>query len=80
MGDTDSRAVVMAELIQRLADLAADLEGRPRRVVPGPEHDTGLCDQLAVMAADLQAADPDENTRKSALAAIRHAHGRLFAT
>jgi len=79
VGDGDTRATVMIELIQKLADLAADAEGRPRRVVPPPDHDTGLCDQLAVMSADLLGTDPDESTRASALAAIRQAHRQLFA-
>jgi hypothetical protein len=42
-------------LVQRLADLAADVEGRPRRPVPR-EHDMILPDQVRVMADDLLAA------------------------
>jgi hypothetical protein len=45
-------------LVQRLADLAADAESRPRRPVPR-EHDMVLPDQLRVMADDLLAAAPE---------------------
>lgn len=45
-------------LVQRLADLAADAESRPRRPVPR-EPDAILPDQLRVMADDLIAAAPD---------------------
>ncbi|SNY28093.1 hypothetical protein [Paractinoplanes atraurantiacus] len=41
-------------LVQRLADLAADAEGRPRRVVPR-ESDLVLPDQLRVIADDVPA-------------------------
>ena len=53
----EGRADRTYELVQRLADLAADTEGRPRRPVPR-EHDMILPDQLRVMADDLLAADP----------------------
>jgi hypothetical protein len=55
-----SRADVMHALIQRLADLAADAEGRPRRAVPRLGNNLALPDQLRVTAADLVAAQPDE--------------------
>jgi hypothetical protein len=45
-------------LVQRLADLAADAESRPRRPVPR-EHDMILPDQLRVTADDLIAAAPE---------------------
>jgi hypothetical protein len=47
------RAEAVHALVQRLADLGADVERRPRRPVPRPEHDTVLPDQLEVMTADL---------------------------
>ncbi|MFI5890743.1 hypothetical protein ACIA5D_11570 [Actinoplanes sp. NPDC051513] len=53
----EGRADRTYELVQRLADLAADAEGRPRRPVPR-EHDMILPDQLRVMADDLLATDP----------------------
>ena len=43
----------MFALVQRLADLGADAEGRPHRPVPRPDHALVLPDQLAVMTADL---------------------------
>ena len=48
------RADRVYRLVQRLADLAADAEGRPRREVPR-EHDMILPDQIRVMADDLLA-------------------------
>jgi hypothetical protein len=51
-GAVGTRADVAAAVVQRLADLGADTEGRPRRVVPRLE-DTVLADQLAVLADDL---------------------------
>lgn len=44
------------DVVQRLADLAADLEGEPRRAVPRLEGDPSLADQLAVVADDLARA------------------------
>ena len=52
-----ARADQAYALVQRLADLAADAESRPRRPVPR-EHDLILPDQIRVMADDLIAADP----------------------
>jgi hypothetical protein len=50
-----ARADSVHALLQRLADLAADAEGRPHRVVPRPS-DLILPDQLRVLADDLVAA------------------------
>jgi hypothetical protein len=44
-------------LVQRLADAAAEAEGRPGMVVPRLA-DTVLPDQIRVMVADLVAASP----------------------
>jgi hypothetical protein len=56
-----TRADEVSALVQQLADLAADAEGHPRRLVPRPEHDGGLPDQVRVMVSDLLAAmAPDE--------------------
>ena len=53
-----TRAEVTAATVQRLADLGADLEGRPHRPVPRLA-DTSLADQLAVMVGDeLATGDP----------------------
>jgi hypothetical protein len=43
-------------LAQRLADLAANAEGEPRRVVPRLDSDTALPQQVALLAHDLLAA------------------------
>jgi hypothetical protein len=54
-----SRGDRVHALVQRLADLAADTEGRPRRPVPRL-GDLVLADQARVMANDLLAcAAPD---------------------
>ena len=55
----------MYGLVQRLADLGADAENRPRRTVPRV-GDVVLPDQLRVMADDLLgAAPPDEVLRQA---------------
>ncbi|MGC9666754.1 hypothetical protein ACNTMW_09380 [Planosporangium sp. 12N6] len=65
-----TRADAMYDLIQYLADLAADAEGRPRRRVPRLDNVLALPDQLRVMAADLVAAAPDEATLVAATARV----------
>jgi hypothetical protein len=50
------RRDAVRDVVQRLADLAADLEGEPRRTVPRLEGDPSLADQLAVVADDLARA------------------------
>jgi hypothetical protein len=57
-------------LAQTLADLAAAAEGQPLRPVPRI-GDPALRDQLAVLAHDLLAADPDETSLIAAAEAIR---------
>lgn len=52
------RGDVMHALVQRLADLGAEAEGEPRRVVPRLPNDLALTEQLKVVAADLAAAGP----------------------
>jgi hypothetical protein len=52
------RAPKVHALVQRLADLAADAEGEPRRPVPRLDNDLALPDQLRVVTADLLAARP----------------------
>lgn len=72
-----SRAEVMHELIQRLADRTADVEGEARRAVPRLENDLALPDQLRVIAADAVAAGAADET---ALALVRATRDTLFAT
>ena len=60
-----SRSDFVYGLVQRLADLGADAEDRPRRTVPRV-GDLALPDQLRVMADDLlAAAPPDEVIRQA---------------
>ena len=63
-------------LVQRLADLGADAEGRERRPVPR-EHDLILPDQLRVMADDLIAADPSPELLAAAAAAVDDLRRRM---
>jgi hypothetical protein len=53
----DGRADRVYGLLQHLADVTADAEGRPHRAVPR-ESDLVLPDQLRVIADDLLAAAP----------------------
>jgi len=52
------RGDALHELVQRLADLAADAEGQPRRPVPRLASDLVLPDQLRVVVHDLLRAGP----------------------
>ena len=54
-----TRADLGRHLAQWLADRAAELEGRPRRVLPVLAPDLLVADQLAVTGDDLVRADPD---------------------
>jgi hypothetical protein len=71
-----TRADVLASAVQRLADVGADAEGRPRRPVPRPA-DVNPADQLAVMVDDiLRTGDPAAlRTAAAELAALRAALG-----
>ncbi|GGJ99822.1 hypothetical protein GCM10010123_32150 [Pilimelia anulata] len=62
-----SRAEVVHGLAQRLADLAAEAEGEPRRDLPRLENDLALPDQLRVVTRDLLVAGaPDGLTHAAA--------------
>jgi hypothetical protein len=63
------RADRMYTLVQRLADLAADAEGRAHRPVPRG-NDMLLPDQLRVMADDLLTAEPSPEVLASAAIAV----------
>jgi hypothetical protein len=65
-----TRADLMHALVQRLADWAADQEGRPRRSVPRLENDLALPDQLRVVASDLAATAAPPDVRAAAAAAV----------
>mgnify|MGYP003525326684 CR=1 FL=1 len=51
-----STADAVFELVQRIADLAADAEGQPHRPVPRLDAAPAVTDQLRVVVADLIAA------------------------
>ncbi|MEE6257560.1 hypothetical protein [Plantactinospora sonchi] len=75
-GSGERRSDLLHRLVQRLADLAADAEGQPRRAVPRLDNDLALPDQLRVVAADLVLADPPPPVlaeAATALAATRQA-------
>lgn len=55
----DDRIATGRRAVQRLADLAADADRRPRLPVPGLPA-TALADQLEVLAADAAAAGAGE--------------------
>jgi hypothetical protein len=57
-----TRADLVHDLVQRIADLAADAEGQPRRTVPRLENDLALPDQLVVVTRDLLRASPEQPT------------------
>ena len=68
-GATATRGDLTYALIQHLADLGADAEHRPRRLLPR-EHDMVLPDQLRVLADDLLAAAPSDPVLAEATAAV----------
>jgi hypothetical protein len=70
-----SRATVVHELVQQLADRTADAEGEPHRAVPRLENDLALPDQLRVIAADAVAAGAADT---EAVALVRSARDTLF--
>jgi hypothetical protein len=63
-----SRGDLVHHLASRLADLAADAEGQPRRPLPRLDSDLGLADQLAVTADDLVRAGPGDDLARYATA------------
>ncbi|RZT82708.1 hypothetical protein EV382_6019 [Micromonospora violae] len=65
-----SRADLVHRLVQEIANLAADTEGEPRRVVPRLDNDLALPDQLRVVTADLLAADPGAEALTRAAAEV----------
>ncbi|MET8088949.1 hypothetical protein [Micromonospora sp. NPDC005220] len=65
-----SRADLVHRLVQEIANLAADAEAEPRRVVPRLDNDLALPDQLRVVTADLLAADPGDEALTRAAAEV----------
>ncbi|MEV8511251.1 hypothetical protein [Dactylosporangium sp. NPDC051484] len=53
-----SRAALMHDLVQWMADRCAEAEGRPVLPVPRLDNDLALPDQLQVVAADLRRFAP----------------------
>jgi hypothetical protein len=62
-----TKADTVYALVQRLADLSADAEGRAHRRVPRVS-DLVLADQIRVMADDLIAGAPAETLREATAA------------
>ncbi len=76
--DPAARAEVVHDLVQQLADLAADAETLPHRPVPRLDNDLALPDQLRVVAADLMAAGPSALQLTAADRALRAARDQLW--
>ncbi|MEV1075079.1 hypothetical protein [Micromonospora parva] len=72
-----SRADLVHRLVQEVANLAADAEGQPRRVVPRLDNDLALPDQLRVVTADLLAANPGAEALTRAAAEVTATRGAL---
>ncbi|MFI7659742.1 hypothetical protein ACIBTW_12745 [Micromonospora parva] len=72
-----SRADLVHRLVQEVANLAADAEGQPRRVVPRLDNDLALPDQVRVVTADLLAADPGAEALTRAAAEVTATRGAL---
>ncbi|WP_051703855.1 hypothetical protein [Glycomyces sp. NRRL B-16210] len=73
-------APAMHALVQALADITADAEGRPRRPVPRLSGDMHLPDQLQVIGLDLLDVEPEltEPQRRDVDEAIQTARAALF--
>jgi hypothetical protein len=72
-----SRADVVHALAQRLADLEADVTGRPDRPVPRLSNDLALPDQVRVMTLDLVLAGAGPAVRTAAMEAVTVARQQL---
>jgi len=67
------RSDVVHDLVQWLADRAADAEGGPHREVPRLDNDLVLADQLRVVASDLVAAGAADAEAVARVTALRRA-------
>jgi phytoene/squalene synthetase len=65
-----TRAGLVYQLVQHLADVGADVERRGRRRVPRLEYDPALMDQVRVLVEDLLQAGASDETLHAATAAI----------
>lgn len=65
------------ELIQYLADAAAVAEGQPRRPVPRLDSVFAVPDQFAVIAHDLDVADPSIDVYQDATRALQVSLGPI---
>ncbi|GGK14721.1 hypothetical protein GCM10010124_04140 [Pilimelia terevasa] len=72
-----SRAEVVHALAQRLADLAAETEGVPRRDLPRLANDLALPDQLRVVASDLLTAGAPDGLTHAAAADVAQVRATL---
>ncbi|HEX5740507.1 MAG TPA: hypothetical protein VFY17_03010 [Pilimelia sp.] len=72
-----SRADLVHALAQRLADLAAEVEGQPRRDLPRLDSDLALPDQLRVVTRDLLAAGAPDNLTHVAAADVSEVRAAL---
>jgi hypothetical protein len=69
-GSWGTRADLGRHLAQSCADLAADLEGVPRRVLPVLAPDLLVADQLAVTGDDLVRAGPGTEQQEDVVAHV----------
>ncbi len=72
-----ARSDLVHRLVQRVANLAADAAGEPRRSVPRLDNDLALPDQLRVVAADLVAAGPSAAVLTEAAAEVQATRAAL---
>jgi hypothetical protein len=72
-----TRADLVHGLVQRLADLAADAEGEPRRPVPRLDSDLTLPDQLRVVTADLVVTSASDMLTHAAAADVAQVRALL---
>ena len=72
-----ARGELVHHCVQRIANLAADAEGQPRRSVPRLDNDLALLDQLRVVTADLIAVDPPLEALATATAEVTATHRAL---
>ncbi len=73
-------AGVARHLVQVLADLGAEAEGRPHRLVPPAESVLVLPDQIAVMAYDIALAEAAQDLVQRALHEVLLHRAEIDAT